>query len=78
MRYFFTSDHHFGHAKVIAYAGRTWATSADDMNEKLIERWNSTIAAGDQVYHLGDFSLMRPDKAAQMRSERRTRRSRAA
>lgn len=63
-RVFFTSDHHFGHARVIEYASRTWARTVEEMNEKLIDRWNSTVSPDDTVYHLGDFALIRPDKAA--------------
>ena len=36
--------------------------SVEDMNEVLIERWNMVVKPGDRVYHLGDFSLGRPDE----------------
>ena len=53
---FFTSDTHFGHKNVIQYSDRPWET-VEDMNEGLIERWNSRIGKNDTVYHLGDFCL---------------------
>lgn len=53
---FFTSDHHFGHANTIKYCQRPF-TSADEMNEEMIRRWNSVVCPEDTVYYLGDFSL---------------------
>ena len=51
---YYTSDHHFGHANIIKYANRTWCQHVTDMNEKLVDIWNSTITDGDEVWHLGD------------------------
>lgn len=34
------------------------------MNEGMIERWNDVVKPGDTVYHLGDCSFGRPDRAA--------------
>lgn len=31
--------------------------NADDMSRVLTERWNSVVAPGDTVYHLGDFAM---------------------
>lgn len=50
----FTSDTHFGHANIIKYCSRPWA-SVDEMNEGLIENWNLCVGADDEVWHLGDF-----------------------
>lgn len=47
---------HFGHANVIKYSNRPWVM-VNDMDNGLIERWNSLIKPGDTVYHLGDFCL---------------------
>jgi len=50
----FTADHHFGHANIIDFCHRPFA-SVEDMNEGLIMRWNDRINPGDQVYVLGDL-----------------------
>jgi len=57
---FFTADHHFGHANIIKFSERPFE-SLEHMNEELIKRWNEKIGKDDTVYHLGDFSLGKPD-----------------
>jgi calcineurin-like phosphoesterase family protein len=49
-----TSDQHFAHAKIIRYANRPYASAAE-MDMDLIQKWNSVVAPGDIVLHLGDF-----------------------
>lgn len=51
---FFTSDTHFDHANIIRYCNRPWNT-VEEMNEGLVERWNSKVGPDDIVFHLGDF-----------------------
>lgn len=53
MNIWFTADTHFGHANIINYSRRPWATVAE-MDEALIERWNERVKPGDLVHHLGD------------------------
>jgi calcineurin-like phosphoesterase family protein len=55
---FFTSDTHFDHYNIIKHSHRPFI-SANDMNQGLIDRWNSKVSHNDTVYHLGDFAFGR-------------------
>ena len=50
------SDTHFGHAKIIEYAGRPFK-SVPEMDEIIIENWNKRVDKKDQVVFLGDFAF---------------------
>lgn len=52
---FLTSDHHFCHTNILTFEAeaRPFA-SVEEMNEKLIENWNSVVGHNDTVWHLGD------------------------
>ena len=52
----FTSDTHFNHENVIEHSQRPFS-SLKEMETALIDNWNSVVARGDVVYHLGDFAL---------------------
>lgn len=52
---FFTSDLHFGHANVIRYDNRPFA-SVEEMDRELVKRWNNKVSEEDTVYVLGDVS----------------------
>lgn len=54
----FTSDHHFGHARIIELCDRPF-TDVDEMNATMVERWNARVGADDTVYVLGDFAMGR-------------------
>ncbi|WP_379126492.1 metallophosphoesterase [Paenibacillus sp. sgz500958] len=54
---YFTSDHHFGHKQIIDFESRPF-TDVEQMNETMISAWNSVVAKGDKVFHLGDFSFL--------------------
>ena len=53
---FLTSDTHFAHSAEFLWAPRGFS-SADEMNEAIIERWNSIVKPNDIVFHLGDITL---------------------
>lgn len=57
----FTSDNHYGHKNILKFSRDTRiGETVDEMNEKMIEIWNSQVALTDTVYCLGDFSFMDP------------------
>ena len=53
---FFTSDHHFGHARIILLDERPFKT-IQEHDEYLIQKWNETVKPEDTVYHLGDYAF---------------------
>ena len=52
----FTSDLHFYHRNIMNYCNRPWKT-VEEMNEALINNWNSVVKDGDIVFNLGDFAF---------------------
>lgn len=56
MTVWFSSDHHFGHKRIIELAHRPFDT-VEEMNEALIHQHNITVADDDIVYFLGDVVL---------------------
>lgn len=56
MTTWWTSDTHFSHTNIIKYCNRPFR-DVQEMNEALIEKWNSTVSPDDVVYHLGDLAL---------------------
>ncbi len=56
MAIWYTSDHHFGHANIIGYCDRPFA-SVWEMDEAMVERWNERVGADDDVWVLGDFAM---------------------
>ena len=61
-RLFFTSDHHFGHKKICQYSNRPFE-SLEQMDEQLIENWNSVVPENGIVFHLGDMFLCNAQRA---------------
>ena len=60
---FFTSDQHFGHNNILKFTDdnnqriRPLWDNIDDMNNDLVERYNSVVKPGDKVYFLGDVCM---------------------
>ena len=59
---FVTSDLHICHNKPFLYEPRGF-TSIEEMNEAIVERWNSVVRPDDTVWNLGDFALNDIDAA---------------
>lgn len=61
---FFVSDTHFGHANILKFTlpdgspVRPFA-SVEEMDEHMVDRWNSVVRPQDKVYHLGDVAMRR-------------------
>ena len=58
MSIFVTSDLHFNHDREFVWKVRGYE-SVYEMNEAIIERFNSVVQSGDDVYILGDLCLGR-------------------
>lgn len=56
MRYYI-SDLHFGHAKLNTDMDRRGFVNAEEMNQYMINQWNSRVHHGDEVVILGDFCI---------------------
>ena len=60
---FVTSDTHFGHEKMLTYlkadgsAARPEFKTSKEMDDFMIEQWNSVVRPCDKVYHLGDVAI---------------------
>ena len=53
---FYISDLHFGHTNIIAFDKRPFST-AEEMDEYMIQQWNSVVGRSDEVYIIGDMFM---------------------
>ena len=59
------SDTHFGHEKTCTVFKRMDGSplrpfsSAEEMDEEMVKRWNDRVRPKDKVYHLGDVVISR-------------------
>lgn len=53
---FLISDTHFDHYNIISFCNRPFKSTAE-MNQTIIDNWNSVVSDNDTVYHLGDWTL---------------------
>lgn len=56
------SDLHYGHENIIDYCNRPF-DDVDEMNETLVNNWNSTVGDDDVVIFLGDLAMWGHDAA---------------
>ena len=59
---FFISDTHFGHANILNFKRSDGSpvrnfSCVEEMDECMIQRWNSVVRPQDHVYHLGDVVM---------------------
>ena len=55
---FFIGDPHFGHKEIVhPDKPRFYFSSYTEMEETLIENWNSTVSKNDEVWILGDICI---------------------
>lgn len=59
---FYISDWHYGHKNVLAFDNRKFQT-IEEMNQALVERWNSVVEPGDIAYMLGDMFWCNMDES---------------
>ena len=53
--FFVTSDTWFGRVGILEIANRQFS-DLNEMNNKLIKKWNSVVGKNDIVFHLGNFA----------------------
>lgn len=62
---YFIEDTHFNHENIIKYCNRPFENS-NEMNEYIINKWNSVVTKNDVVYHLGDVGFGSTEELQQL------------
>lgn len=64
-RTWFVADTHFGHRGILKHCARTRPfADIEEMDQAIIDAWNSRVAPHDVVYHLGDVSFHGAERTA--------------
>ncbi len=56
MKFSLYLTHTFNHSNIIKYCNRPFSC-AEEMNEIMVDNWNSVVSEQDKVYHLGDVYM---------------------
>lgn len=67
MNIWYLSDTHFNHDRIRTLGNRPFAT-VEEMNEFIIQTFNSLIKPRDTVYHLGDFAFGKQEEIKKIRA----------
>lgn len=59
---FIISDTHFGHSRILGFENADGSsvrsfTSVEEMDQTMVDRWNSVVSPSSHVYHLGDVAM---------------------
>lgn len=60
---FFISDLHLGHVNIVKYCNRPYK-DVEEMNQGIINTWNSVVRPEDMVYVLGDVIMGHKEQTA--------------
>jgi len=61
------ADTHFSHKRIIELCDRPFS-SVKEMDEVMIDNWNSVVGPRDKIIHLGDFALTGIDRTKEILS----------
>lgn len=74
MNIFVISDTHFHHSNILNFKDEFGNrirpfSSVEEMNETMVENWNSIVRPSDHVWHLGDVYFGKPEDADKILSQ---------